>query len=62
MVMLSNRTIWLFKITVVASFTYSAYRLLLAPNQNKRIHLAVWIISSGIAALFTIFEKRKKCS
>lgn len=62
MAMFSNRTIWFFEIIVVASFTYSAYRLLLAPNQNKRIHLAVWIISSAIAAVFTIFEKRKKCS
>lgn len=57
--MISNKYIIVFKIIIVASCSYSMFRLLIAPNENKNLHLAVTLIAGSLAALLTIKENRK---
>lgn len=56
--MISNKYIVMFKIIIVASCSYSMFRLFIAPNENKSLHLVVTLIAGSLAALLTIRENR----
>jgi len=55
-----SRYMFVLKLLIVAAFSYSAYRLLLSPNEHKDLHLSVWIITSILATLLTIFDRQKR--
>ena len=58
--MISGRYKYIFKILIVSAFTYSAFRLIISPNGYKDLYLVIWIISSILALLVTIFDKKAK--
>lgn len=56
--MISNRYILALKIFIVSFCSYSAFRLFIAPNKNKDLHLAVFL-TCGLLAMFFDNGKRK---
>lgn len=58
--MTSNKYFSVLKIIIVASCSYSIFRLFIAPNENKDLHLSVTLITGTLAALLTIWENRRR--
>jgi len=56
--MISNSNILALKILIVSFCSYSAFRLFIAPNENKDLHMAVFL-TCGLLAMFFDNGKRK---